>query len=313
MNFLRPLGNTFAIVIGVVIGGAGMMMFRDSLPGREGSPEEKAVRLENELKKAEIKIASLEARGPGRDRPGKTSKDRLREIVEDMRTGKAVTPDDLLRVTQPLMRDLSPIFERMRVKGEKARIDSMSGEFARKYNLTATQRGALEDWFATRAEQTAKEQSAVWENPNITLEEMIRSTKDERIDKGLDDYMAGVLKGDDLARFQTDRLSEKSSRVQAEADRRMERIDGIVKLDDQQRDQVFGIMARQSADYDPQMKFEWGGGSAPTQAATLDDVLRPDQKAALAAEKDKQRQAAEKEMAEIGLALPENWDLIDEL
>lgn len=301
------------IAIGAIFGGAGALMFRDSLPGREGTPEERAARLETELKRAETKIASLEAGGSRRQRPGTDSKDRLREIVENMREGKAVSMDDLVRVSQPLMRDLSPVFERLRVKGEKARVDSMSGELARKYKLNDTQRSALNEWFTARAEQTAREQAAVWENPNITLEEMVRATQDDRIDKGLDEYLGGVLSGEDLARFQTDRLTEKSERVQAEADRRMDRIDAVVKLDDAQRDRVFDLMARKSTDYDPQMNFEWGGGVAPERAGSLDDILRPDQKAALDAEQVKRRAEAEKDMAEVGLTLPANWDLIDEL
>jgi len=125
--------------------------------------------------------------------------------------------------------------------------------------------------------------------------------------------MGGMLQGEELSRFQTDRLTEKSERVQADADRRMERIDAIAELDDVQRDQVFGIMARQSADYDPKMQFEWGAGGAPAADATLNSILRPEQKAAMDAEKAKQRAQAEKDLAEIGLSLPENWDFMNDL
>ncbi len=313
MKIPPAAASSFALLIGAALGAAGMMMFRDSLPGVEGTPEARAARLEVELKSAEAKIAALESRGPRGIRPGTTPSDRLREIVENMREGRPVTPDDLLRVSQPLMRDLSPIFERLRVKSEKDRIDSLSGELARKYQLTDAQREELKKWFTRRAEETAREQSAVWENPNITLEEMIRTTRDVRPDEGLDEFMDGMLRGDALSRFQTDRMTEKSERVQAEADRRMERIDAIVGLDDVQRDQVFGIMARESADFDPRMTFEYGSGGGPAADATLLSVLRPDQQAALEARKERQRAEMERELGEMGLAMPENWDLLDEL
>jgi len=314
MKIPSAVGSSLILIIGAAFGMAGALLFRDSLPGKKGTPEARAAALELELKRAETRISALESRGSRGERlPGKTSSDRLREIVENMREGKPVTPDDLLRVSQPLMRDLSPVFERMRVKSEKEGIDQKSGELARKYGLNASQREALKEWFSRKAEETAREHSAVWADPNITLEKMITATKAGQPDKGLDEFMGGMLQGGELSRFKTDRLTEKSGRVQADADRRMERIDAIAGLDDVQRDQVFGIMARQSPDYDPKMQFEWGAGGAPAADATLMSVLRPEQKAAMEAEKAKQRAETEKELGEIGLSLPENWEFMDDL
>jgi hypothetical protein len=39
-------------------------------------------------------------------------------------------------------------------------------------------------------------------------------------------------------------MNERAQRVQQEADRMVERVNSIVSLDETQRDQVFGIMAR---------------------------------------------------------------------
>ena len=70
------------------------------------------------------------------------------------------------------------------------------------------------------------------------------------------------------------------------ADGKTQRLDRIVGLDDSQRDQVFGIMARGSSDYDPTMMLEGaaGGNIAASPAGTGRDavlsVLRPDQRAA---------------------------------
>lgn len=314
MKIPSSVVNSLVLLVGAAFGAAGALMFKDSLPGREGTPEARAAALEVELKKAETKIAALESGSSSRrERPGKTSTDKLREIVENMREGRPVTPDDLLRVSQPLMRDLSPLFERVRVKEEKAGIDQKVGEITRKYGLNDSQREMLKAWYERQAEESAREHTDLWANPNVTLEEMIRASKGGQSDKGLDAFMGGMLQGDALSRFQTDRMTEKSQRVQADADRRMERIDGIVKLDDVQRDQVFGIMAKESADYDPKMQFQWGAGGEPAADATLLSVLRPEQKQALEAEKERKRAEAEQQLGEVGLALPENWDFFDEL
>src|SRR6478735_4476003 len=86
------------LIVGLVIGGAGAVLFRESLPGAEGSAEERATRLELELKKAQNRIAALEAeKGVGPEKGGvlqrltggrdgrRTLRDGARDIAEDIR------------------------------------------------------------------------------------------------------------------------------------------------------------------------------------------------------------------------------------
>jgi hypothetical protein len=58
-----------------------------------------------------------------------------------------------------------------------------------------------------------------------------------------------------------------------------------------------------------------GGNIAASPAGTGRDavlsVLRPDQRAAYEAERQRRREEAAKDMEAIGLTLPENWDLLD--
>ena len=129
--------------------------------------------------------------------------------------------------------------------------------------------------------------------------------------------MATQLSGDKLTQFKTERMAERAERVQQDADRQVQRLDGIVKLDDEQRDQVFGIMARNSRDYDPEMQLEGIGGqigSTPNgdrQQAML-SVLRPEQRQAYEDERVRRRQKAEEDLQEMGLSLPKNWDPIED-
>ena len=315
MSFASSLRTIVPLAIGLAVGGIGVKLFSESLTGPEGSPEARAAKLEVELKRAENRLAALEGKtGRGSER---TVRDGLREIGDDLRAGRPVTPDDIFRATQPLMRDLSPLFDRMRLKEQTRRIDSMTGELARKYDLNAGQQESLRAWFEVQAEQQQKAWSELVGREGTTVEDLARMAHEVRPDDGLDEFMPTLLGGEKLTTFKTERMAERAERVQQQADMKVQRLDGIVGLDDTQRDQVFGIMARGSRDYDPGMKLEGIGGdigSTPAgdrQQAML-SVLRPEQREAYEATRQKRREEAEANMQELGLSLPPDWDLLDD-
>jgi hypothetical protein len=316
------------LLIGLAVGGMGAVSFRDSMPGAKGSPEERANRLELALSKAEKQIEALEnasargmdssaARSAEDRRRGRTFADGARNIAEDLRAGRPVTPEDLFRASKPLMRDLAPIFDRLRLREQQRAIDGMTGELARKYDLNAQQQEALKKWFETRAGEEAQRWQNLVEADGTRLEDMIRATRDVRPDDGLESVMTNILPPEKLAQFKTERLAERAQRVQSEADMKVHRINSIVTLDEAQRDQIFGIMARGSRDYDASMALEGPQGQIPvtqggdTQAAML-ATLRPEQRAAYEAEQQRRREAAVKDAASIGLTLPPNWEMLDD-
>jgi hypothetical protein len=312
---IRPL---IPLVIGLVVGAVGSHLFRQSMPGAEGSPEERANKMEVELKRAQNRIAALEDADPrGRRKPGRTFADGARNIAEDIREGRPVSPDDIFRASQPLLRDLAPLFDRMRVKQQQQRIESMTGELARKYDLIPQQQESLKQWFEQKSEADAKRWSDLIAQDGTRLEDVMRASRDVRPDDGLDPFMEKTLSGDKLTAFKTERMAQRAERVQQDADMRVQRLDSIVQLDDTQRDQVFGIMARGSRDYDPAMKLEGVGGEIGATAAAGDrqqamlSVLKPEQRTAYEAERQRQRDEATKNMEAIGLTLPPTWDLLD--
>ena len=328
MPLAQTLRSLIPLVIGLAVGGVGAILFQESMPGAEGSPKELAAKLELELKQAQNKIAALEAEDtPSRNARGlferkkgnqATVSDGLRNIAERVRAGQPVTPEDIFRASKPWMRDISPLFDRMRMRQEKKTIDSMSGEFARKYDLTPEQQTALKGWFTQKSAEQAEKFTNLINDDKTRFIDIMRMSQDSRLDDGIEAQMEKMLTGQKLADFKTQRLNERATRVQNEADAKVQRLNSVVPLSNAQRDQVFGIMARNSRDYDSAMVFEGETGqitAAPTgnrQAAIL-SVLTPDQRVAYEAERVRRSEEASKEMAEIGLAVPPEWDLLDDM
>ena len=321
-QFLRSI---IPLVLGLVVGGVGAFLFLDSLLGTEGSAKARADRLELELKRAQNRIAALEAgdsrtsllskiRGGGRKR---TLQDGARDIAHDLREGRPVSPDDLFRASKPLLRDLAPLFDRVRLKQQQQIIDSMTGELARKYGLNADQQAQLKQWFEGKAKEEAERWKELVGAEHTTIEDLMRASRDVRPDKGLDGFMEGVLSGDKLAAFKTERMTERAQRVESQADMKVQRLDAVVGLDETQREQVFAIMARNSPDYDPSMRLEGASGQigvAPTENAreAMLAVLRPEQRAAYEAERQRRREEAVKDLEAIGLTLPPEWEMFDD-
>ena len=306
------------LAIGLALGAAGVSMFRASLTGPAGSPEERAATLEVELKKANNRIAALEdTDASGRRKSLRTTRDNLREIRDRLQSGQEVTPEDIFRLTQPFMRDIAPLLERMREREQQQTADRLSGEFAREFNLDAGQQDALRKYFEAKAADNAQEWTRLVSQDGTRLQDLMKAARDVRADDGLDEFMPRILTGEKLAEFQTQRMEERVGRVQNEADAKTERLHSIVTLDDTQRDQVFGIMARGSRDYDPAMKLEGIGGeigntpAGDRQQAML-SVLRPEQREAYESERQKRREEAAAEMQEFGLSLPPEWNLLDD-
>ena len=192
-----------------------------------------------------------------------------------------------------------------------------AGELARKYNLTPQRMAALKQWFELKSERQSREWTEMLGREGTRLEDVIRASRNVRPDEGLDAFMQTLLPSDKVAAFKTERLNERALRVQQEADMKVQRLNSIVALDDAQRDQVFGIMARGSRDYDPAMALEGAGGNiAATPGGNRQEamlgVLTPDQRVSYEAERGRRREEASKDMEAMGLTLPPNWEMLDE-
>lgn len=317
MTIPENLRTLLPLAIGLMIGGLGVTLFQDSLPGKEGSQEAKAKLLEQELKTSRNRIAVLEAACSGK-RSQRTVKDGLRDLAEDIRDGRSVSPDDIFRASQPFLRDIAPLLDRIRRRDMEKEIDSRVGEYSRKYDLTPAQQKSLKEFFTLRGEEEAKRYNDLVMQEGTTVPDLVKFNSDSKPDAGIDVFMAKNLSGGKLTNYQTERMAERSRNVQQDADAKVQRLDGIVGLDDAQRDAVFGIAARGSDDYDPAMGIEGAngtiaetGGANPNEA--LLSVLRPDQRKAYEAENQRRKDEARKDMEVYGLTLPPSWDMLDDV
>ncbi|MGI9242803.1 MAG: hypothetical protein ACR2RV_18545 [Verrucomicrobiales bacterium] len=306
------------LAIGLIIGVVGAILFSKSLPPQEGSVDERLEVSEHELQKAKMQIAALRAEGKT-GRPSRTTRDGLRTLAEDVRAGRPVDLDDVFKAAKPWMRDMAPLFDRIRVRDQKQYFDTIAGEWTRKYDLDRKQQRALETWLDGKAEENAKAFSDVVESESTGFEDMVRATREfERQLGGLDSFMGKMLEGEMLEQYQDDRLLERVDRVQREADRKVQRLDHIVELDEGQKDEVFALMARSSNDFDPSMQFEGleedSGPLPPGQqrSEAVMGVLRPQQVEAYETHRREQIEEAQRDLGEIGLRLPPDWDLFDE-
>jgi hypothetical protein len=309
----QSLRSIVPLVIGLAVGGLGVGLFQHSRPGEAGSPEKQIQHLESELQQARTRIAALEETRPRAARsPAQTAYDRGRAIAQRLRDGIPVSSDDLFRAAQPLLRDMSPLLERIVGQKFKRQSDSLMGELARKYDLNPNQQDTLQKWFSEKSRAEQKKWNDLISSDNTTYLQLVKSMRNDRTDEGLDAVMEGLLQGPQLEAFKAERLEERAQRVQFYADMQVQRINEIVRLDPAQTDRLFGIMAQSSPDYDASIRLEGATGEiAPANLHPRDalkSVLRPDQLAKYEDDRDRRLLEASREMNELGVQLPADWD-----
>lgn len=258
--------------------------------------------LQAELAAARRTIASLEARETA---PVAATADAPPPTPEG--------PTDLNTVFQqarPLLKTLGPLLDNARRRGTKAMAERRVAELAEKYALSAEQQETIKKWFEDKSEADAAKGRELLDKPDASLQDLMAAGRGQRPDDGLDEVMAGTLNPEQLSAYKTDRLQERAATVEREANRRVSRLNEVVQLDDAQQDKVFAIMARSSPDYDPAMRLEGLGSDAAalTEGGSRDEailaVLRPDQRAAYEADRQRRRTEAARNLESLGIKPP---------
>ena len=307
--------QAIGLIVGVAIGVAGGVMFSKSLAPEQGSVEETLEIRTRELAQANGRIRALIDDG-ARDRK-RTVKDGMRDVMGRIRRGEEVSFDDIWLTMRPWMRDMEPLFERMRQLNEDEFADRMVGEWAGDYSLSASEKERLRDWFKERSRKRAEAFSEVVRSNESGFVDFVQATEyDWRDAEGAEDLMEEMLDGDELREFKDKRLSKRYESVQDESYRNLNRLDEIVGLDPDQHGKAFGLMMRSSEDYQEGMEFEGmdlGQGKLDRDGRweAIDQILRADQREQLDAYREEKKADAEREMAKVGLSLPKNWELLE--
>ena len=308
--------NVLLILLGLVIGAAGAILIRGSIPPAGDTPEARILSLENELRETRLRLAKID---PDQARPREDTGHALgrgvRQALADLKAGRPVDINMLFNSTKPLLRDLSPLFDNIRRRDERRRFESMAGEYGRRYDLSGDQQKALTAWLKDRSEQNAAIFKSLALADHTRLDDLMKAGRNQRWDDGVDGFMEKQLSGEKLATFRRDRLTQRAEQVQNEADWKMQRLHQTVNLDEAQQDKVFSIMARSSPHFDPQMQIEGVTTDASPGAdrdAAVMQVLRPEQQQAYNDWRGERTAKAQQEFAELGLAMPEGWDALTE-
>lgn len=302
-------------IIGAVFGAVGAVLFVQSMPPPQGSEAEKVERVEAQLRAAEKRIRDLRAAGM---RPVKPDRVNARDLIADIHSGRGASVDDVYALSRPFLRNISPLINLMRIKEEKEQFNQMAGEYGRRYNLSQRQQRALRQWLNDRARENAKRFVEVLQNDSSSFLDLVNVGREaERNVEGIDEFMERQLQDEDLENYREDRMLERIESVEREANSRLHRLDGLLDLDPEQEDTMFYLLARSSRDYVPAMEIEGMNGLKDTldrqsRDAAMKVVLRPDQVERLEARQRERREEAQRDLRDVGLRLPKNWDLFED-
>lgn len=300
---LLPIAS---VILAFGVGAAGSYFFQQTQTAPEGSERAKIETLEHELKLAKTRNDELEAKDlPGRMR--RTAKGGVKDLAKMFRDGEKVTPDDILQSSKPLLRDISPLFERMQKMSMDEQVDSMLGKYAREYGLNESQQKELRQMLKAETDSAAKAYMNALTGEKSSVEDINLASRGLDIEKSVDGFMTKTLTGETLDTYQKKRLAEKAAKVQTIADRKIQRLNELVTLDEAQEGKVFQILAKRSPDYDAKMQF--GGINndsatypTDTREAVL-SVLRPEQRTQLEQKEIAKRQEEEQRMNKFGMSL----------
>ncbi|MEM9480009.1 MAG: hypothetical protein AAGA58_10185 [Verrucomicrobiota bacterium] len=314
---LSIVRQSSGLILGLVVGIFGAIMFQQSVAPDKETVAGELEQVQHKLRKAEREIAALRADGKS-TKSRRTVSDGIRSIAERIRAGEEISLDDVFWKMKPWMRDMAPLFDRMRMVEQEDNFDRIAGELARKYDLSKEDREALQNWLLAKSEKNSRKfNEVIFSETSGFVDFMKVSNFDAEDVHGLDDFMESRLEGEALDEFKADRLDERIKSVEAEADRRLERLNEAVGLEDDQIDDMFAVLARGSSDYRDGMEIGVeGADTGRIEGAGRDNairgILRGNQIRKYERYQNERRWEAEQEMRRVGLALPRDWQLLDD-
>jgi hypothetical protein len=311
MRTLLPL------LAGLVIGALGVWLGRDSVLPPKKSPEARALELQAQLTEMRLRLAKIDpTQAREREDSGSTLGLGIRAALADVKAGRPVDLNGLYQAIKPLMRDLSPLFDKIRLANEKRHFEWLAGSMTREYGLNESQSQALKTFLFERGEANAKAFNELAFSGKATLNDMIQATRQQPYDSQTDSFMETLLQEPRRSAYRKAKLIERAERVQSDADAKVARLDNIVQLDESQKDRVFSIAARSSSAYSPDMRLEGVEEGEPFRGGdrnqAINAVLRPEQQTRFDQWRESRVYEARNEFEQVGLQLPVGWEAFHE-
>ena len=310
MHFKKSLG----LVTGLIVGLAGGYLFSKSQRPDPGSLQDRLELAEQKAAKSGREAKAFKAYVKRAEGSGSSE---FRRLARDLKDGKEISFDDILGSAKPWMRQVAPVMERVRKVNEAKWVDARVSEWTRNYTLSVAERNELREYFKGRSEENAEKITDVINSDQSGFVEFIQATDNDWRDfEGANDLMEGFLEGEELGQFKGERLAKRVDVVQEEADRKLGRLDEIVGLSDEQQAELFGVMARGSDDYLPEVNpQDYHGETAPLDRRARDlainGVLTLDQRKALDEHRENQVREVAEQWGRYQLAPPKDFDLLE--
>jgi len=168
-------------------------------------------------------------------------------------------------------------FSAAMTKGADRWIEGAVNEYGEKLNLTDAQSASIKGRMASLMEDSSKQFQSELDDESRSMQEIMESQGD--FWRNNEDEIEGILKeelsSEQFEQFERLQLEEDTENIQRRANWELGAIDRELDLTEAQEDQVFGILVRQSDDYDDSMAIEGIETDLPA-AALAEDVSKED-------------------------------------
>ena len=190
-----------------------------------------------------------------------------------------INPEDAIAqiFNSPQARSLMKQFSAAMTKGADRWIEGAVNEYGEKLNLTEAQSASIKGRMASLMEDSSEKFQSELDDESRSMQEIMESQGD--FWRNNEDEIEGILKeelsSEQFEQFERLQLEEDTENIQRRANWELGAIDRELDLSEAQEDQVFGILVRQSDDYDESMAIEGIETDLPA-AALAEEVSKED-------------------------------------
>lgn len=268
-----------ALVIGLFAGAGAMALWQGNQPVKPSAPPAVAMVDTKALNHANRRIADLEERlranelaGAATPAPAPTAEQR----AKDPEGAAAMDMKGLLQDSRPLLNRMTPMFKEWMNRGIEQQVERIAGELG----LDAGQKDALRAKLTGMGDAEMKKFTARLNDPNTPPDKLFQPQSSPFSPDILNATLKETLTPAQFSQYEKKQTEERVATLERQANSQVERLGTRLNLSEEQKDQMFGIMVKDS---DPSLQVETGTGADAGVAAGSDRdtairaILTPDQ------------------------------------